>query len=103
MIPQGQLAYRGCTYQLLKAMMQGQFRPSLQELTASEAVLDDCLPLLQDGLIAINYAARALGVTRHMRVLQAMQKCPELQCLHVQTLGEIYSHHQQHSDISCIL
>ena len=43
---------------------------------------------LQDGLIAINYAARALGVTRHMRVLQAMQFCPELKCLHVQTLGE---------------
>jgi nucleotidyltransferase/DNA polymerase involved in DNA repair len=42
---------------------------------------------LQDGLIAVNYAARGKGINRHMRVQQAMQKCPELQCLHVQTLG----------------
>ena len=40
-----------------------------------------------DGLIAINYAARAAGITRHMRVKEAMAKCPELQCIHVQTLG----------------
>lgn len=46
---------------------------------------------LQDGLIAINYAARALGISRHMRVQEAMRKCPELQCIHVQTLGQFCS------------
>ena len=39
------------------------------------------------GLIAINYAARARGITRHMRVQEAKSKCPELQCVHVQTIG----------------
>lgn len=39
------------------------------------------------GLIAINYAARARGITRHMRVQEAMARCPELQCVHVQTIG----------------
>ena len=41
-----------------------------------------------EGLIAVNYAARAAGITRHMRVAEARQKCPELICCHVQTLGE---------------
>lgn len=40
-----------------------------------------------EGLIAVNYAARAAGITRHMRVNEAKQKCPELICCHVQTLG----------------
>ncbi|KAK9791346.1 hypothetical protein WJX73_002907 [Symbiochloris irregularis] len=41
-----------------------------------------------EGLIAVNYAARAAGITRHMRVAEARQKCPELICCHVQTLGD---------------
>ncbi|KAG6541300.1 hypothetical protein Mapa_017353 [Marchantia paleacea] len=41
-----------------------------------------------DGLIAINYAARAAGITRHERVHQAIKKCPELQCVHVETIGD---------------
>ncbi|CAI5516662.1 unnamed protein product [Closterium sp. Naga37s-1] len=39
------------------------------------------------GLIAVNYAARARGVQRHDRVFQAKQKCPELQLIHVETVG----------------
>ena len=39
------------------------------------------------GLIAVNYAARAAGITRHMRVQEAMLKCPNLRLVHVQTLG----------------
>eukprot|EP00775_Hariotina_reticulata_P003602 gene3602-3867_t len=45
-------------------------------------------PLQQwQGLIAVNYAARAAGVTRHMRVAEAIKICPELQLVHVQTIG----------------
>jgi DNA polymerase eta len=44
------------------------------------------------GLIAINYAARAKGITRHMRVQDAKAKCPELQCIHVQTIGTASLH-----------
>ncbi|CAI6000181.1 unnamed protein product, partial [Closterium sp. NIES-64] len=40
-----------------------------------------------EGLIAVNYAARARGVQRHDRVFQAKQKCPELQLIHVETVG----------------
>lgn len=42
----------------------------------------------RDGLIAVNYAARAKGVTRHMRVGEAKKVCPELQLVHVRTIGE---------------
>ncbi|XP_032513926.2 DNA polymerase eta [Danaus plexippus] len=31
------------------------------------------------GIIAVNYVARAMGVTRHMRGNEAKQKCPEIQ------------------------
>ena len=41
-----------------------------------------------EGLIAINYAARAAGITRHMRVGEALKICPDLQAVHVQTLGK---------------
>ncbi|DBB00910.1 hypothetical protein WJX77_007765 [Trebouxia sp. C0004] len=40
-----------------------------------------------DGLIAVNYPARAAGITRHMRRAEAKAKCPELQCVHVETIG----------------
>ncbi|KAK9473348.1 uncharacterized protein V1510DRAFT_392607 [Dipodascopsis tothii] len=41
-----------------------------------------------DGLIAINYAARAYGITRHERVPEAKRKCPELVLAHVATWRE---------------
>ena len=40
-----------------------------------------------EGLIAINYAARAAGITRHMRVGEALKICADLRAVHVQTLG----------------
>ncbi|KAA6422642.1 MAG: hypothetical protein FRX49_07502 [Trebouxia sp. A1-2] len=40
-----------------------------------------------EGLIAVNYPARAAGITRHMRRAEAKAKCPELQCVHVETIG----------------
>lgn len=39
------------------------------------------------GLIAVNYAAREAGVTRHMRVQEALATCPQLLCIHVEVLG----------------
>lgn len=41
-----------------------------------------------EGLIAVNYAARAAGVSRHMRVHEAKKICPQIQLVHVQTIGE---------------
>lgn len=35
------------------------------------------------GIIAVNYAARAAGVTRHMRGEQAQQACPDLRLVRV--------------------
>lgn len=35
------------------------------------------------GIIAVNYAARALGVTRHMREKEAKAVCPSLICVKV--------------------
>lgn len=40
-----------------------------------------------EGLIAVNYAARAKGITRHMREKEAKLKCPDLVCVHVETIG----------------
>lgn len=45
------------------------------------------LQTCREGLIAVNYPARASGITRHMRVHEARQKCPQLQTVHVQTIG----------------
>jgi DNA polymerase eta len=41
-----------------------------------------------EGLIAVNYAARARGVTRHARVDAALALCPELRLVHVETIGD---------------
>ncbi|KAK9827976.1 hypothetical protein WJX81_003639 [Elliptochloris bilobata] len=41
-----------------------------------------------EGLIAVNYAARAAGITRHMRVWEAKKHCPELQLVHVEVIGK---------------
>lgn len=40
------------------------------------------------GLIAINYPARAYGLNRHVTVTEAKEKCPELICQHVATWKE---------------
>jgi DNA polymerase eta len=40
-----------------------------------------------EGLIAVNYAARAKGVTRFMAIHEAKQKCPELKLVHVEVIG----------------
>jgi DNA polymerase eta len=40
-----------------------------------------------EGLIAVNYPARARGITRHMRVKEAKKICPELVLVHVETIG----------------
>ncbi|ORY96491.1 hypothetical protein BCR43DRAFT_563787 [Syncephalastrum racemosum] len=40
------------------------------------------------GLIAVNYAARAAGVTRHANIEDARKACPEIQLLHVATYAE---------------
>ncbi|XP_054732862.1 DNA polymerase eta [Anastrepha obliqua] len=40
------------------------------------------------GIIAVNYAARAKGVTRHMRGDEAKEKCPEIQLVKVPNIRE---------------
>lgn len=40
------------------------------------------------GLIAINYPARAYGLNRHVTIAEAKEKCPDLICQHVATWKE---------------
>jgi len=40
-----------------------------------------------EGIIAVNYAARELGITRHMRATEAKARCPDLVLVHVETIG----------------
>ncbi|KAK3943986.1 hypothetical protein QBC46DRAFT_252917 [Diplogelasinospora grovesii] len=40
------------------------------------------------GLIAVNYAARAFGISRHTTATEAKKLCPALQCQHVATWKE---------------
>eukprot|EP00286_Rhodomonas_abbreviata_P000960 CAMPEP_0181289214 /NCGR_PEP_ID=MMETSP1101-20121128/762_1 /TAXON_ID=46948 /ORGANISM="Rhodomonas abbreviata, Strain Caron Lab Isolate" /LENGTH=315 /DNA_ID=CAMNT_0023393419 /DNA_START=182 /DNA_END=1126 /DNA_ORIENTATION=- len=50
--------------------------------------MDEPLAVQQwEGLIAVNYAARARGVSRHMRVDEAKKLCPELHCVHVEVMS----------------
>lgn len=42
-----------------------------------------------EGLIAVNYPARAAGVVRHDRVSEALRKCPDLYLVHVETVGNV--------------
>ncbi|KWU47272.1 DNA/RNA polymerase [Rhodotorula sp. JG-1b] len=44
-----------------------------------------------NGLIAVNYPARAYGITRHETPAEALKKCPDLMLVHVQTYknGEV--------------
>eukprot|EP00871_Galdieria_phlegrea_P005746 jgi/Galph1/659/GphlegSOOS_G5310.1 len=52
--------------------------------------LDSKVPLCVqqwDGVIAVNYAAREQGVTRHDRVEKVKEKCPSCVLVHVETVG----------------
>ena len=40
-----------------------------------------------NSVIAVNYAARASGVTRHLSASECLQKCPEILLAHVATIG----------------
>ena len=40
-----------------------------------------------EGLIAVNYPARAKGVGRFCNIEQAREKCPDLVLVHVETIG----------------
>lgn len=40
-----------------------------------------------EGLIAVNYPARAAGITRHDRAAVALQKCPKIRLAHVEYIG----------------
>jgi DNA polymerase eta len=53
--------------------------------------LDPSIPLAVQqwqGLIAINYPARAYGLSRHVTITEAKEKCPEIICQHVATWKE---------------
>ena len=53
--------------------------------------LDPSFPLAVQqwqGLIAINYPARAFGLNRHVTITEAKEKCPEIICQHVATWKE---------------
>lgn len=52
------------------------------------------------GLIAVNYAARAKGVSRHDNVKEALQKCPDLKLVHVATLAQGESVPMYHTKVS---
>jgi DNA polymerase eta len=41
-----------------------------------------------DSLIAVNYPARKYGITRMMKVKEALKKCPHLKIIHVATYKE---------------
>lgn len=48
----------------------------------------------RDGLIAVNYAARKLGISKLSNLSEALQICPHLRLVHVEVLGASL-HHQQ--------
>ena len=41
-----------------------------------------------DGLIAVNYPAKAKGIKRGCQIAEAMEKCPGLKLVHVETIGK---------------
>lgn len=52
-----------------------------------------------EGLIAVNYAARAAGISRHMRVADALAKLPTLRLVHVETIGAQHMPSDATSDV----
>ncbi|GJD12829.1 N-acetyltransferase eso1 [Galdieria sulphuraria] len=52
--------------------------------------LDPSTPLCVqqwDGVIAVNYAAREYGISRHERIEKVKEKCPNCVLVHVETVG----------------
>ncbi|CAK4032407.1 N-acetyltransferase eso1 [Lecanosticta acicola] len=59
------------------------------ELVRLDLPADQPLAVQQwQGLIAINYPARAYGLSRHVTVAEAKEKCPDIICQHVATWKE---------------
>lgn len=59
------------------------------EMVRLELPPDQPLAVQQwQGLIAINYPARAYGLNRHVTVAEAKEKCPDIICQHVATWKE---------------
>ncbi|KAJ1505150.1 DNA-directed DNA polymerase eta rad30 [Coelomomyces lativittatus] len=52
------------------------------------------------GLIAVNYAARAANVKRHESIHEALKKCPELRLVHVATYSDVDVNPDYHPDPS---
>ncbi|KAI8906096.1 hypothetical protein DFJ77DRAFT_412911, partial [Powellomyces hirtus] len=50
------------------------------------------------GLIAVNYAARAAGIKRHSTADDARKRCPEVQLVHVATYADGDTAPQYHTD-----
>ncbi|KNE57282.1 hypothetical protein AMAG_03014 [Allomyces macrogynus ATCC 38327] len=50
------------------------------------------------GLIAVNYAARAAGIQRHMTVTDARQKCPDIRLVHVATYNDTHPEPTYHAN-----
>ena len=49
---------------------------------------DEPLAVVQwEGLIAVNYPARAAGITRHDKASSALKKCPNIRLAHVEYIG----------------
>lgn len=61
----------------------------LEEITA-QLLIPCIIHACRDGLIAVNYAARAAGISRHMNAFQAREQCSEIQLVHVETIGKLY-------------
>jgi len=51
-----------------------------------------------NAVIAVNYAARAYGVSRHLKIEQVLEKCPNIKLVHVDTIPLPSNHivHAQH-------
>lgn len=57
-------------------------------MEAARLGIDPAVPLAVqqwNGLIAVNYAARAYGITRHESPAEALKKCPDLVMVHCAT------------------
>ena len=53
-----------------------------------------------NGLIAVNYPARAFGIARHSTVQEAKQKCPHVQLVHVATYAHGETEPKYHEHVS---
>ncbi|KAF2159401.1 hypothetical protein M409DRAFT_60866 [Zasmidium cellare ATCC 36951] len=59
------------------------------EMVRLDVPADQPLAVQQwQGLIAINYPARAYGLSRHVTITEAKEKCPDIICQHVATWKE---------------